>query len=163
MQGGAPAVNSVFSGVSVGVHAPGSGGSLVEDKPVKNFILTAIFVVVGTVSAQAADPVLGIWQAPPDGKGQIGHIQIAPCGAALCGTIIRAFSPNGKPVVTPNVGKRLFWDMQPTGNGTYGKGRVYVPAHKREYAAKMALTGKKLSVKGCVGPVCQGQVWTRVK
>jgi len=116
-----------------------------------------------TLPAMAADPVIGVWAAPPDGKGQIGHIEVAACGTALCGTIIRAYSPEGKQITTPNVGKRLFWDMRPDGKGAYGGGRVYVPAHRREYDAKMEIKGSRLSVKGCIGPICQGQTWTRVK
>lgn len=53
--------------------------------------------------------------------------------------------------------------MKAQGNGKYGGGRVYVPAHKREYDAKMQLNGGRLIVKGCIGALCQGQVWKRVR
>ncbi len=129
----------------------------------KKTLFSLLAVILFASPALAADPVEGLWAASPDKKGQIGHIEIKPCGAMLCGTIIRAYAPNGQEVMTPNVGKRLFWNMKPQGRGNYGGGRVYVPAHKKEYDAKMALEGRKLKVKGCVGPVCQGQVWTRVK
>ncbi|SLN54649.1 hypothetical protein PEL8287_02926 [Roseovarius litorisediminis] len=141
----------------------GLGVLLVGDVPVKKLYLTSLFLIFMTTQALARDPVLGVWQAPPDRKGQIGHIQISPCGSMLCGTIIQAYDPSGKEVVTPNVGKRLFWNMKVEGAGAYGGGRVFVPAHNREYDAAMKLQGQKLSVKGCVGPVCQGQVWTRVR
>ncbi|UXX84118.1 DUF2147 domain-containing protein [Roseovarius pelagicus] len=129
----------------------------------KTTLFSLIAVVVLAAPAFAKDPVEGVWQAPPDAKGQIGHIEIKPCGAMMCGTIIKAYAPNGQEVVTPNVGKRLFWDMSVQGGGNYGDGRVYVPAHRKEYDAKMKLSGNNLKVKGCVGPVCQGQIWKRVK
>ena len=53
--------------------------------------------------------------------------------------------------------------MRTQGDGNFGHGRVYVPAHKKEYDARMTLNGRSLKVKGCVGPVCQGQTWKRVK
>ncbi|PWE35388.1 DUF2147 domain-containing protein [Pelagicola sp. LXJ1103] len=126
-------------------------------------VLSALFVVAVALPAMANDPAIGIWAAPPDGKGQVGHIKVAPCGTALCGTIIRAYSPEGKQITTSNVGKRLFWDMRPNGKGDYDGGRVYVPAHAKEYDAKMQIKGGRLSVKGCVGPICQGQTWSRVQ
>ncbi|MFY9238185.1 MAG: DUF2147 domain-containing protein [Roseovarius sp.] len=123
----------------------------------------ALFLVFMALPAMAQDPAIGIWAAPPDGKGQVGHIEVAPCGTALCGTIIRAYSPEGKQITTANVGKRLFWDMRPNGKGAYDGGRVYVPAHRKEYDAKMEITNGGLSVKGCLGPICQGQTWSRVQ
>lgn len=134
-----------------------------EDFPVRTTILTLISASLFAAPALAQDPVEGIWAAPPDQKGQIGHIEIKPCGESLCGTIIKAYAPNGEEVMTPNVGKRLFWNMEVQGDGHYGGGRVYVPAHKKEYDAKMKLSGRQLKVKGCVGPICQGQNWQRVK
>ena len=121
-------------------------------------------VAAVAVSAGAQEPALGVWQVPPDAKGQVGHVKIAPCGVALCGTIIRAFGPGGDPITTRNVGKRILWDMQPAGPGAYKSGRVYVPAHDRTYDARMKLRGgRTLSIEGCVGPVCKGQEWMRVQ
>lgn len=142
---------------------PPAEGSLVGDSPVKFTLFLTLVLFSSATIAFAKDPVEGIWQAPPDAKGQVGHIEITPCGTMLCGTIIKAYQPNGAEVMTPNVGKRLFWNMQVQGGGAYGDGRVYVPAHSREYDARMELRGATLKVKGCVGVVCQGQVWKRVR
>lgn len=113
--------------------------------------------------AHAADPVVGVWQAPPDRKGQIGHIQIAPCAKGLCGTVIRAFSPDGQEVVTPNVGKQVMWGMQPKGGGNYGDGKIYVPARGRVFNATMALRGALLTIRACLGPFCEKEVMHRVR
>ena len=109
-----------------------------------------------------ADPVLGTWLTGPDRRDQVAHVEIRACGPALCGRIVRAFDPAGVPVVTPNVGRELFWDMRPLGGGAYGGGRVFVPAHGREYDARMRLEGDRLRVEGCLGPICDGQTWTRL-
>jgi len=113
--------------------------------------------------AAMAEPALGTWLSPPDGKGQVGHVEVSKCGAALCGTLVRAYDSTGKPVITPNVGKRLIWNMVPQGNGAYDDGEVYVPAFGRNYDAEMRVAGNTLTVRGCLGPVCKNQTWTRVR
>jgi uncharacterized protein (DUF2147 family) len=109
-----------------------------------------------------ADPALGLWLTEADKKGQVAHVAVTECGAALCGKIVKAFDPSGKQITTPNVGKRVFWDMTPLGNGEY-EGCAFVPAHNREYAGQMTLKGNRLDVGGCLGPICMSQRWTRVQ
>lgn len=114
-------------------------------------------------SPLAADPAIGLWQTEPDRKNLTSHIEIKTCGAALCGRIKQAFDPSGAPVQTPHVGRDLFWDLKPVGGGTYDGGTVYVPLLDITANARMSLEGNKLHVTGCKGPVCDGQVWTRVR
>ena len=57
-------------------------------------------VICTLAVAVGADPLVGLWASPPDGKGQTGIVQIKPCGDAYCGTLIKAFDPNGKQIVT---------------------------------------------------------------
>ncbi len=123
--------------------------------------LMGLAVVAGlTAPAYAADPA-GVWLTGPDKKGQVAHVRAAPCGPAFCGQIIKVFNAAGKSVNAPTVGKRVFWDM--TGARGVFSGRAYVPAHNRNYNAKMRVDGNRMKVSGCLGPVCQSQVWTRVK
>ena len=109
----------------------------------------------------AADPVLGMWKTQPDDNGNFGHVQIYTCDAAICGVIRRAFDSAGNPVESENVGKRMIWDMQAEGNGTYSGGRIWAPDRDRTYNSKMELSGDSLEVSGCFGPICRGQTWTR--
>lgn len=110
----------------------------------------------------AADPAIGLWKTEPDRKNLTSHIQIRQCGANLCGKIVKAFDPSGKEVKTKNVGKELFWGVQPQGNGTYKDGTVIVPLLNVKAKANMQLQGRKLKVTGCKGRVCDGQTWTRI-
>ncbi len=120
-------------------------------------------LVLGTLAAPAfAEPALGIWRTEPDRKNLTSHVQIAPCGAALCGTVLRAYDAQGHEVKTANVGKRLFWDLKPGSGGTYDGGTVFVPLLNVKAQAKAKLSGNSLRVTGCKGPVCDGQTWTRV-
>ena len=124
----------------------------------------AVLGVATLVSGAAfADPAVGTWVTPPDRKNLVSHIQIAPCGAALCGTVLRAMDRDGREVKTANVGKCLFWDLRPEGDGLYSGGTVYVPLLDVTAKASARLTARGLRVTGCKGPVCDGQVWTRLR
>jgi uncharacterized protein (DUF2147 family) len=109
-----------------------------------------------------ADPVVGIWKTEPDKKNLISHIAVSTCGAKICGKVLKAFDRSGKEVATPNVGKPLFWDMQPTGGGKYSDGTVYVATLNMKARGSMELNGNALRVTGCKGPACYGQTWTRL-
>lgn len=125
------------------------------------FCFTLSLLILSALSV-SADPLLGLWLTKPDHKGQVAQVQAKPCGMAICGTILRAFDRNGQPVVTPNVGKRVFWDMRPVTPGAY-TGRGWLPLLRAEFDGAIELRGDLLTVRGCVGMLCQSQVWTRVK
>lgn len=113
--------------------------------------------------AFAGDPVEGLWQTGLDDNGHFGHIQIAPCGARLCGTLVRAYDGQGQQIDTDTVGRRIVWDMAPVGEGRYGEGKVWAPDRDKTYPAKMALQGDFLAVSGCVMGLCRnGGKWKRV-
>lgn len=129
----------------------------------KQFMIAAALTLVASM-AQAADPVMGVWQTKPDDNGNFGHIEVQPCGAAICGTLVKAFDGSGKAMKSPNVGKRIIWDMVAKGNGAYGDGKVWSPDRDKTYSSKMQLNGKSLAIKGCVFGICRdGGNWTRVK
>ena len=78
-------------------------------------LLAAAFVFVA--GAAFADPVEGMWQTKPDDNGNFGFVEIKPCGAALCGTLVKAFDGAGKEIASPNIGKKIVWDMVGKGGG----------------------------------------------
>lgn len=137
------AILNAFSGVTPRLGAALLGGAL----------------ALWAGAVQAGSPV-GTWKTQPDKKGQTAYVVTKPCGNALCGTMTQAFDQQGNEIDHPNVGKRLFWDMVPQGDGFAG--RAYVPAHKREYDGTLKVSGQTMTVKGCLGLVCQSQTWSRV-
>lgn len=116
-------------------------------------------------AALAADPVEGLWKTKPDDNGKFGHVEMAPCGAALCGTLVRSFDASGAEVASPNIGRQIVWDMVPNGDGSYGGGKVWAPDRDKTYRSKMVLSGDSLAVSGCVlgGVICRDSGWSRVK
>jgi uncharacterized protein (DUF2147 family) len=124
-------------------------------------ILMAIAMATGLAGMAAADPVLGTWQTQPD-DGAYAHIVMAPCGPAICGKIARTFNADGE-YRSDTIGKTLVIDMVPAGSGNY-EGSVWRPSNDKVYIGKMALTGDRLALRGCVagGLICSRQTWARI-
>ncbi|WP_291732470.1 DUF2147 domain-containing protein [Leisingera sp. F5] len=125
-------------------------------------LLAGMAVALGLSGAAAADPVLGVWKTQPD-DGSYAHIQMAKCGAAVCGKIARTFNSEGE-YKSPNIGKTLVIDMVPNGDGSY-EGKVWRPSNDKVYIGKMDMAGNSLALRGCVagGLICSKQTWTRIK
>jgi len=118
----------------------------------------ASVAMAGTASAE---PALGIWQTEVD-DGAYAHVEMAPCGAAVCGTIARTFNAQGE-YSSPNIGKTLVIDMVPAGGGRY-EGSVWRPSNDKVYIGKMDVSGDTLALRGCVagGLFCSKQTWSRI-
>ncbi|MES2433636.1 MAG: DUF2147 domain-containing protein [Pseudomonadota bacterium] len=115
-------------------------------------------------SATLADPVEGVWKTKPDDNGDFGYVQIKPCGAMFCGTLIKAFDSSGKVRPSVNIGKKIVWDMVAYPDGLYDDGQIWSPDRDKTYNSDMTLAGDKLSVRGCVIGICRdGGTWSRVK
>lgn len=125
------------------------------------FAAVAVLALMA-VPAFAADPVEGLWQTQVD-DGAYAHVQLAPCGQAICGTIARTFNASGE-YKSPNLGKQLVIDMMPQGGGRY-QGQVWRPSNDKVYVGKIELNGNSLSLAGCIagGLLCSKQTWQRVK
>ena len=126
--------------------------------------LMLALVLIGA-GAAFADPVEGLWKTRPDDNGHFGHVRIAPCGAALCGTLVKAFDETGTARESEHLGRQIVWGMVAGGGGLYDGGQVWAPDRDKTYDAKMSLSGDVLSVSGCVmgGAICRSQDWARVK
>ena len=124
----------------------------------KKMILATAFAALGT--AALADPAAGVWQTEPGDTGGYLHVAIAPCGASICGTIKDAFDKNG--AIQPDYehkGKKMIWDMNADGNGSYSGGKIWAPDSDKTYNSKMLLSGNTLVVKGCVAFLCRTRIW----
>jgi uncharacterized protein (DUF2147 family) len=123
-----------------------------------------LMALVWTGAAQAQSAV-GTWRSAQTERGHI-EIVIAPCGAALCGTIARAFSPAGQPATKAefaHLGRKMIWDMMPDGPGQWSGGKIWDPHNDKTYRSKMKISGGALKVSGWVMVICQEQTWRAVK
>ena len=124
-------------------------------------ILSAAAGILLAAGAAAADPIEGTWQTQPD-DGAFAYVQIAPCGAAYCGTIVRTFNDAGE-YKSPNLGKQIVRSMAPTGGGSY-EGKVWRPSNDKIYIGKAEVAGNRMQLKGCVagGLLCKSQTWAKI-
>ncbi|MCF6233358.1 MAG: DUF2147 domain-containing protein [Rhodobacteraceae bacterium] len=134
----------------------------------KHIILSAALGLgmgLGVTGMALADPVGGTWKTAPGDTGGYLHVAIGSCGAKLCGTIRAAFDKAGvQDANYEHLGKKIIWDMNVDGEGSYSGGKIWAPDVDKTYKSKMALNGSTLEVKGCVagGLICRGQDWQRV-
>ena len=135
-------------------------------------LAAAAALAMGLASpALAADPITGRWVTPE--KDSV--IAISPCGSSMCGRIARYLKvPEGgadqRDVYNPDKSKRsrkvlgLNVLTGLTDDGDEWRGRIYDPRNGKSYRSVVTrLSANHLEVKGCLGPFCQTQVWTRAR
>ncbi len=135
----------------------------------------AIALALGSIpvlgSATPA-PIVGYWLTEFDR----GVVHIAPCGLAMCGTLIgpgpgtpKSAPPafdvhNNNPALRtrPLNGLLILADAKPVGD--LWRGSIYSPDDGRAFSASFNLesTGT-LRVKGCWGFICRTQHWKPAK
>jgi uncharacterized protein (DUF2147 family) len=115
-------------------------------------------------TASARDPVEGVWRNRPNTL----VVSIAPCGTALCGTIIQADdeakASTRKAGTSHLIGTRVLIGLRKSSAGTYS-GQVFNPNLNIHAAGTVTLVSPAvLLVKGCVlgGLICKQQHWNRV-
>ncbi len=126
-------------------------------------IIMGVVLGFGLAGMAAADPVYGTWKTEADDNGGVGYIEIAACGGKICGTLVKSFDSSGAETQSPNLGRKIIWDMVADSGGNYDGGKVWSPDRDKTYKSKMTLSGNGLAVKGCVLGICRdGGTWTRV-
>ena len=133
-----------------------------EEELMNKIALTCAAVLFSAGMASAADPLEGMWRTTKDDNGNSGLIKVAPCGAKLCGTLVKSYDPSGKEMASDNIGRQIISETVNEGGGKYS-GKVYSPDRNKTYKSKLSLSGKKLTVKGCVLGICRnGGTWNKV-
>ena len=126
-------------------------------------LIAALLDATFATGATAQDAAVGIWQTEVD-DGAFAHVDVTPCGGAVCGTITNTYKADGTPFQSENIGRQIVIGMAPKGDGTYA-GQVYRPSNGKTYIGKMQVSGNALRLQGCVagGLFCASQDWARVK
>lgn len=119
-------------------------------------------------TAAPASPI-GRWLT----QGDQAIVAIAPCGAALCGTIHRILkvdptapetdinNPDPRLRQRPTDRIRILTGFKPAG-ARWG-GHVYDPRSGRTYASFLEMRADgTLALTGCVWKLCQTQTWRRI-
>jgi uncharacterized protein (DUF2147 family) len=123
--------------------------------------LTVLLISLAPASANARSNLEGRWK-----KGNM-EIVIAPCGRALCGTVVKASANQqakaARGSATNLIGARLIDNIQPTGADTY-RADVFVADRDANAHGTIRQVGpNRLNVRGCVWMViCRTTSWERV-
>lgn len=135
-------------------------------------ILRAAFLIALTAAAPAlaAQSVQGRWLTPA--KDSV--IEIAPCGAKVCGKVAKILRPAKDGTTTdknnpntalrarPIVGLPILSDFIDA--GSQWTGTIYDPRNGKSYRSNLAKNPDgTLKVQGCIAFFCQTQIWTAAK
>lgn len=129
-----------------------------------------MIAVLLALAAAAAQPIEGRWLTAQDKA----IVELSRCGEELCGRIVsvKRDEAGGGPVKDARnpdpalrdrrvAGLQILTGLKPKGDG-WRDGQIYVPDTGKTYSAKLEPgSNGTLTVKGCVGPICQAQVWRR--
>ncbi len=121
-------------------------------------------LVLAGPAAAAAPGAQGRWVTA---SGNV-EVEIAPCGASLCGNVVRvlanrSMSDPSKTVATPpKVGLQILSGIQPAGEGRW-KGRIFNRENGKTYDCLLTPQRDGLTVRSYVilPPFGQTQVWRR--
>lgn len=131
-------------------------------------ILLALIAMLAATPLFAAEPIAGRWIT----EDRDAVITIGKCGSSVCGRISKFLvaPPNGadqRDVNNQNAAKRSRKVLgMPvltsfTEESDLWRGEIYDPKSGKTYRSVIRRKGSKLEVKGCIGPFCQTQIWTR--
>jgi uncharacterized protein (DUF2147 family) len=109
-----------------------------------------------TTSPSLADEVFGTWLRDTGDE----KVKFEPCGDAICGDIVWLKPGSG---LNAKVGKRLFFDMRPSGANSW-TGKAVSSDTGSIYSGKMSVEKSTLIISGCIagGLICKSVNWKRV-
>lgn len=125
-------------------------------------------LLAALLAAAAPPPIQGDWLT----ADRTAIVRIGPCGAHLCGVVLRVLAkgptvprtdvrnPDKTLRSRPLVGLPVLTGFAKDGSG----GRAYDAKTGRSYKAKLASNGDgSLTVTGCILFLCKSQRWTKVR
>jgi len=137
------------------------------------FVIVCLLALTPVANAQSGGDPSGIWLT----QAGDARVRVSKCGGGLCGVVVWLREPRnaaGKPQVDdknpnpalakrPMIGLPLFSGMKAAGPGKWS-GKIYNADDGSTYASNVSVTGPdSLKVEGCVGALCGGESWTRVR
>ena len=131
----------------------------------------AALTVVSASAAQAdPDPSRNgaAWVGNWTNMNNTMHVRAAPCGDAMCGTVIWADDKTKAQIAEKGrtlIGTQVFREFRRTGPNVW-KGKVYVPAIDQTVNGTIELTdSESITASGCsfFGLGCQTRHWKRIR
>ncbi len=138
--------------------------------------LFAAALLLPSLAFAQATPV-GLWKTiDDDGKTAKSLVRISEQGGVLVGSIDKLLDPkdpaDGKcdkcsddRKDKPVVGLQILRGVKPDGDGLWGHGEILDPNNGKTYRTRLKPVdgGKKLEMRGYIGPFYRTQTWIRVE
>ncbi|MET3495585.1 DUF2147 domain-containing protein [Variovorax boronicumulans] len=140
--------------------------------------LAAIVLAATAVTAMAQSTPVGLWRNADDKTGEVkAEIRIAEANGALVGRIEKSLKKDTKADATcdecsddrkgkPITGLEIIrGGKKAEGKDLWEGGKILDPENGKEYRASFTPVdgGKKLEVRGYLGPFWRTQTWTRAQ
>ena len=140
--------------------------------------LAAIVLAATSFTALAQSTPVGLWRSADDKTGEVkAEIRIAETNGALVGRIEKSLKKDTKPDATcdecsddrkgkPITGLEIIrGGKKAEGKDVWEGGKILDPENGKEYRASFTpiYGGKKLQVRGYLGPFWRTQTWTRAQ
>jgi uncharacterized protein (DUF2147 family) len=132
-------------------------------------LFLALSLMAGTAYAR---PLEGTTWRTQSGAGTV---RIEACGQRTCGRILTgtprpgqtefdARNPNPALRTRTLIGLTILTGFIRQADFSYKGGTIYDPESGRTYRSEFRLKPDgRLEVKGCIGPICQTQIWTATR
>lgn len=134
-------------------------------------MLFALPLLAAVTAASAQNSPVGRWKTYDEDTGKARLIvEVYEGKGGLAAKVIDTlYQPNaictacsGENKNKPVKGMVIMWGQKSAGAGEYEGGTVLKLANGKTYKSKAKLLdANKFEVKGCMGPICKAQVWTR--
>jgi uncharacterized protein (DUF2147 family) len=140
--------------------------------------LVSIFLLAGSMSALAQMSPVGLWRSVDDKTGESkAEIRITESASGLQGRIEKTLRKDAKPDAVcdectddrkgkPMVGLEIIrGGKKAEGKDVWEGGKILDPENGKEYRASLTPIedGKKLEVRGYLGPFWRTQTWNRAQ
>ena len=129
--------------------------------------LLSILALPSPAFANDALDVYGAWLT----EKQNSVVVISKCSESPCGEIVWIDAPDAETLTDtenpdealrarPLLGLKMLYNFEAR-KDQWKKGRIYDPETGKTYGSRLRrLEDGTLQVKGCIGPICQTQIWT---
>jgi uncharacterized protein (DUF2147 family) len=138
--------------------------------------LFAVALLMPTLAFAQATPV-GLWKTiDDDGKTAKSLVRISEQGGTLVGSIDKLLDPAAQTDAKcdkcaddrknqPVVGLQIIRGVKGEGDGIWGGGEILDPNNGKTYRTRLKPVdgGKKLEMRGYIGPFYRTQTWIRVE
>lgn len=138
--------------------------------------LLAAYLLLPALAQAQVTPV-GLWKTiDDDGKTAKSLVRIVEHAGVVVGSVEKLLDPKDPPdgkcdkciddrKDKPVVGLQVIRGVKPDGDGVWGHGEILDPKDGKTYRTRLKPVdgGKKLEVRGYIGPFYRTQTWIRVE